>query len=107
MELGETCEEALIREIKEEVGLNISVNELLSIQQVIYPKEFWKRAHFIFFDYLCTVDGDQTPKVDANEIQAVIWTSPRDALSLNIDRYLRHFLERLLDRSKPFMVSWK
>ena len=107
VELGETCEEALVREIKEEVGLEIAVTELLSIQQVIYPKEFWKRAHFIFFDYLCKVEGNQAPTVDENEIQAVIWASPKDALNLNIDRYLRHFIERLLDRSKPFIVSWR
>ena len=107
VELGETCEDALVREIREEVGLDIKVTELISIQQVIYPKEFWKRAHFIFFDYLCTVEGSQTPKVDSNEIQRTIWVTPRDALKLNIDRYLRHFIARLLDRSAPFIVSWK
>ncbi|MDA4130528.1 MAG: NUDIX domain-containing protein [Thaumarchaeota archaeon] len=107
VELGETCEEALVREIREEVGLNIVVKDLLSIQQVIYPKEFWKRAHFIFFDYLCAVEGNQTPNVDSYEIQSTIWVTPTDALKLNIDRYLKHFIARLLDRSTPFIVSWK
>lgn len=108
VELGETCEEALVREIKEEVGLDIKVKELLSIQQVIYPREFWKRAHFIFFDYLCTMEGNQIPKVDSNEIQDTIWVSPEDALKLNIDRYLKHFLARLLGRdNSQFIVSWR
>jgi phosphoglycolate phosphatase len=107
VELGESCEEALVREIREEVGLDIKVVDLVSIQQVIYPNEFWKKAHFIFFDYLCTVDENQTVKVDANEIQSTIWTDPKDALTLNIDRYLRHFLMRLLDKSLPFSVTWK
>jgi len=108
VELGETCEEALVREIKEEVGLDIKVMELLSIQQVIYPKEFWKHAHFIFFDYLCSAQGNQIPRVDSNEIQGVIWTAPPDALKLKIDRYLRHFIARLLDpKSTPFVVSWR
>jgi mutator protein MutT len=107
VELGETFEEALMREIKEEVGLHVNVGELLSIQQVIYPKEFWKKAHFVFFDYLCAMQGNQTVNLDANEIQSVIWVEPKDALDMNIDRYLRHFLLRLLDRSAPFVVSWK
>lgn len=108
VELGETCEEALIRECKEEVGLGISVVELLSIQQVIHPKEFWRNdAHFIFFDYLCKVEGKQEAKVDAKEIQSVIWVDPREAFNLNIDRYLRHFLSRLIDRNVPFSISWR
>jgi len=108
VELGETCEEALVREIKEEVGLEIQVLDLISIQQVIYPREFWKRAHFIFFDYLCSIKGNPTPVVDSNEIQSTIWVRPQDALKLNIDRYLKHFIGRILDKENTqFIVSWR
>lgn len=107
VELGETCEQALIREIKEEVGLDINVINLVSIQQVIYPQEFHRKAHFIFFDFLCSVDGRQQVKVDEKEIQQTIWISPNDALNVNIDRYLRHFLMRLMDESVPFSMTWK
>lgn len=107
VELGETCEDALVREIREEVGLEIKVLDLLSIQEVIYPKEFWKRAHFIFFDYLCQADGGQVVKVDSKEIQNTIWVDPKVALDLNTDRYLKHFISRYLDRTVPFSVTWK
>ena len=108
VELGETCEEALVRECREEVGLEIEVQELLSIQQVIRPKEFFRSdAHFIFFDYLATAPGNQEARVDANEIQRVMWVDPKEALDLKIDRYLRHFILRFIDRSVPFAVAWK
>ena len=107
VELGETFEEALRREIKEEVGLDVKVNELLSIQQVIYPREFWKKAHFVFLDFLCRAEGCQEVRIDGNEIQSTIWVDPKEALILNIDRYLRHFLMRLIDRSVPLLIAWQ
>ncbi len=106
VELGETLEQAMIREAKEEVGLDVSIVELLSVQQVIYPAEFWKKAHFIFFDYLCRAGGDQVPRVDSREIQETVWVRPADALKLGVDRYLGHFIMRLVDRSLPFVVAW-
>ena len=107
VELGETCEEALVREIREEVGLDIKIMELLSVQQVIYPSEYYRRAHYIFFDYLCRAEGKQAVAVDNNEIQSTVWAKPGEALDMNIDRYLRHFIMRVIDRSVPFSVSWK
>jgi ADP-ribose pyrophosphatase YjhB (NUDIX family) len=109
VELGETCEEALVRECKEEVGLDVDVVELISIQQVIRPKEFWRSdVHFIFFDYLCKAKGNQDAKVDSDEIQDVIWVGPKEALDLKIDRYLKHFINRMIDKkSTPFLIAWK
>lgn len=107
VELGETLEDALVREVKEEVGLDIDVIELVSVQQVIYPAEFWKRAHFIFFDFLCRTKGDEQAIPDRDEIQEVVWVSPEKALTMEIDKYLRHFIMRILDSSLPFLMTWK
>src|SRR6266516_4409321 len=49
IEVGETMEEAVKREVKEEVGLAVEVVEFLLMQEAIFAKEFWQKKHFIFF----------------------------------------------------------
>jgi nucleoside triphosphatase len=105
VEVGETLEHALQREVKEEVGLGVRVLGLISVQQVIFPKEFWKRKHFIFFDFLCeTEENDARP--DGDEVEECVWVEPEDALGMKIDRYLRHFIESYIGKTKKFLVAW-
>lgn len=56
IELGETMEEALIREIREETGLEIYDIELLSLKESIFSETFHKEKHFIFIDFKCRTD---------------------------------------------------
>lgn len=86
IELGETMQEALKREVKEEVGLDVEVVEFLTMQEAIYAKEFYKKKHFIFFDFLCRV-GDQQVTLDQDEIQDYIWDYPGAAFNLKLDSF--------------------
>lgn len=86
IEIGEKMQEALRREVKEEVGLDVEVVEFLTMQEAIYSKEFYKKKHFIFFDYLCRV-GDQQVKLDKDEIQDYIWEYPGAAFNRNLDSF--------------------
>ena len=59
IELGERMEQALHREILEETGLKIHDVAWLCTQEFVYDDAFWKRRHFIFFDFTCrTGDTD-------------------------------------------------
>jgi len=98
IELGENMERALRREVKEEVGLNIEVVKLLLIQEAIYSPEFWKRKHFIFFDFLCRA-SDGGISVDGCEVQDYIWTRPEEALGLKLDSFTRKLVEEYLEGS--------
>jgi nucleoside triphosphatase len=98
IEVGETMKEAVVREMKEEVGLDVEVSELLLMQEAIFAEEFWKRRHFIFFDFLCK-SRDQQVKLDGRELQEYVWEYPGAAFRLNLDSFTKKTLEKYLQRT--------
>jgi len=99
VEVGEKLEEALEREVREEVGLTVRVEKLLVVQEAIFSKEFYKPKHFIFFDYLCSPRGGK-PRVDGREATAALWLKPREAVKQGVDSFTRKALEKLLGGRK-------
>ena len=98
IEVGENMKEAVAREVKEEVGLDIEVVEMLLMQEAIFAEEFWKRKHFIFFDFLCK-NRDQPVKLDGRELQEYTWEYPGAAFRLNLDSFTKKTLEKYLQRT--------
>jgi nucleoside triphosphatase len=90
IELGETMESALKREILEETGLVIHDAELVSIQQFIFSDSFHEKRHFIFIDYACRADTKEVRLND--EHQDFVWLP----LDKAFDLPLENFTERLL-----------
>jgi nucleoside triphosphatase len=95
VEVGENLKMALIREVKEEVGLDIEVKSFLSWQEAIYSKEFYKPKHFIFFDFYCTTKSGVV-KVDGREVTDHMWVEPEEALMQNVDSFTRASIETYL-----------
>ena len=95
IELGETIEKSLIREVKEETNLDIYNIEFICFQEFIYDDLFWKKRHYIFFDYACKTDSTEV-KLNS-EAQEYTWVSVEDASKLPIDSYtgvaIRKYLE--------------
>jgi len=96
VELGETLEEALRREINEETGLKIHDIELLLFQEFIFDDTFWEKRHFIFFDYTCCTDSTEVRL--NNEAQEYVWITADEALRLPMDAYTRRAIEVYLAR---------
>ena len=65
MEAGETPEEALVREIREELSTEISVDEFLCTVEYDYPK-----FHLTMHCYLCSL---VTEALHLNEHEAAKW----------------------------------
>jgi nucleoside triphosphatase len=95
VELNETIEEAIKREIQEEVGLNVEVVELLGVQDNIHSVEFHKKKHFIFLDYLCETSEEKV-RLDNREAQEFLWIHPENALALSLNDGTRTTIKRFL-----------
>jgi nucleoside triphosphatase len=85
VELGETLEAALCREVAEETGLAIHDIRFVGVQEFIYDPAFWQPRHFIFFDYACHTD--QTDVRLNDEAEEYVWASVDEALRLPVEPY--------------------
>jgi nucleoside triphosphatase len=96
VELGERLEQAVVREAKEETGLDVHSVEFINFQQFIYDPAFWKKRHFIFFDFACKTDSLDVILND--EAEGFIWAEPRQALTLELDEYAHRSVEEWLKK---------
>ena len=94
VELGERLEDAAIREAKEETGLDIYDLKFVNFQQFIYDPSFWKKRHYIFFDYFCRTDSLEVRLND--EAEEHVWVKPDAALHLPLDSYTQVSIEKII-----------
>ena len=97
IELGERAEDAIVREVKEETGLDAISEDLLIVQQAIYPKDYYKHEHYIFMDYICRTRSPEV-RLDGRELQSYVWVKPEDALKLDLEEYTRRFVVKYLEK---------
>jgi nucleoside triphosphatase len=96
IEHGETAQDALRREVKEETGLEIFGIESLGYQDCIFPDTFWQEKHFLFLDFACKTEEAQ---VFLNkEAQDYVWVSLKEALDLNIEPHTRKAIKKFIER---------
>lgn len=96
IEHGETNEQAIIREIQEELGVGINILYDLPLVSHQYP-EF----HISLFPYLCTIKEGHSPS--ALEHASIQWISPVLATSLDWAEADRLILSDLIQNSDSFM----
>ena len=71
LEIGETAEEGVAREVMEEVGLKVK-----NIRY--YKSQPWGIAGNLLFGYFCDLDGDDTIRIDKNELSMAGWYDRHD-----------------------------
>ena len=91
---GEPLEDAVKREFKEEVDLNLSEVQFALVQEAVLSNEFYKDAHFVLLNYYAVSDHETvTPN---EEIEEWAWVSPQEALSYPLNSYTRILVEHYM-----------
>lgn len=76
-EIGETAEETVIREVREETGI--------SVKNIRYYKsQPWGIAQDLLLGYFCEADGDDEIKIDKSELSEAEWIG-RDELDIKYE----------------------
>ncbi|PIU78328.1 MAG: nucleotide exchange factor GrpE [Candidatus Moranbacteria bacterium CG06_land_8_20_14_3_00_43_56] len=110
VELGESLEDAIKREVKEEAGLDVEVIDKLLFQDSVFEKDFHKKKHFVFTDFLCKYGGNnssvRTNKEYENEFD---WYTINEALKLDLAFGTRNIIESYIKylETKKYLDSWK
>ena len=100
IEAGESMEEALIREVKEETGLDVFEIELLGINESIYSESFQNKKHFIFVDFICRSNSNDV--ILNEEAQSYEWINLTEVENYNLEKFTAKLLKELRkgDKSK-------
>ncbi|GLV48366.1 DNA mismatch repair protein MutT [Thermus sp. LT1-2-5] len=93
VEWGESLEEALNREFREEVGLRLSAARLVLVQEAIFSPEFYRPTHMLLFNYIAQAEGEVRPNA---EILDWAWVAPQEGLRYPLNTFTRALLERYL-----------
>lgn len=96
VEVGETLEQALVREVQEETGLVVRPIEVVLVFDRIEREGEAVRYHYVIVDYLCEyVSGAPRAASDADEVAFVAredlprYSLPEKALQVVLDAFGR------------------
>lgn len=98
IEWGETAENALSREMREETNLIISDIQFVLVQDCIFSTEFYKEKHFIFLNYTCKIKEEQQVILN-EEAEEYLWIKPTLALKLDLNLQTKHLVEVVLQKN--------
>ena len=95
---GETSEQAVVREIKEETQLDVTDVQFVLVQDCIHSSEFYKDAHFVLLNYTCRCGDDPTVTLN-EEAQEFRWVTMDEAFSLPLNQPTVRLLQAVREQA--------
>lgn len=95
VQLGESLEEALRREVLEEVGLALHEIRFALLQEAIYSPEFHRPAHLLLVNYFAKGEGEVR---GGEEILGWAWVEAEKGLDYPLNTFTRALLLAYLGR---------
>lgn len=93
LELGETVQEGVRRELGEETGLRVRVGKLIEVFERIVPDESGRlKYHFVILDYLCAAES-RTPRAGSDATD-IAWAREQDLADYSLTSVATRVIRR-------------
>ncbi len=101
LEVGESLESAVRREVREETGLDVKPAGVIQVfERIMRDSRGLPEYHYVLIDYLCRV-GHGKPRA-ASDVRAVQWVRRKDLSKLQITAGAKEVIEKAFAERRRF-----